>query len=72
MGKTIFNNMNEVKFEVYDRRSFLALVKSSCEKKPEKFRPERHSNPDLCNAVAVLFHFSLLSGQLEAGRHVGR
>ena len=40
------------KFEVCDPRSLLTRLMR--EESPEKFRPERDLNPDLCDACAVL------------------
>ena len=53
----------------FDHR-ILALLKQQRER-PEKFRPERGFEPDLCDADAVLYQLSF-SGQLGAGRYVGR
>ena len=39
-------------FDINDLRSFAMLLKH------EKFRPERNSNPDLCNASAVTYQLS--------------
>ena len=44
-------------FNVNDHRSFAMLLnyrQAVAKERPEKFRPEQDSNPDLCDAGAVL------------------
>ena len=41
-----------------DLRSYTVLVGAAAKERPKKFRPELDSNPDLCNAGAVLHQSS--------------
>ena len=57
-GKMLMINLKN-RFNVSDLRSYAVLLMSSSKKKrPEKFGPEWDSNPDLCDAGAVLYQLS--------------
>ena len=36
----------------------MGAISAAARERPEKFRPKRDSNPDLCNTGAVLLNFS--------------
>ena len=59
----VFELRIETKFAVCDSRSFLFVcfffnATYAVTEKSEKFRPKGDSNPDLCDAGAVLYQFS--------------
>ena len=49
--------MHGKNFKANDLRSYAVLVGVAAKERPQKFRPELDSNPDLCNA-GVVFHQS--------------